>query len=55
MNIKKKEIIFLAIWLLGMMLTLQFFRFKFGLFPIVIVFGVLGFFLQWLLFRKRPN
>lgn len=52
MSTKTKQLIFNIVWFLMYILTVQFFRFKFGLLKIAAVYIVVGALLHWLVFRK---
>lgn len=49
---KKKQWIFMVVWCVTYVATLQFFRFKFGLFEITGAFVAIGLLLTWLLGRS---
>jgi hypothetical protein len=53
---KAKQWIFLAVWFLCYTLSLEFFRFKFGLFEIGAVYVIIGIPLVWFFGRqKKPR
>ena len=55
MKTRTKEIIFFVAWFVAYILSVNFFRFKFGLFQISGAFLVLGGLLQWLLFHRKAD
>lgn len=55
MKTRPKEIVFFVAWFAAYILTVNFFRFKFGLFQITGAFWVLWVILHWLLFRRKAD